>query len=221
MDFFARQDQARRKTKWLVVYFALAVISMIAMIYGVGLLVNFYFSLKQEHQHYVAQAPLVLWNSRLFAGVALGTLAVIFCGSAWKTMELSAGGSAVAESLGGRRIDPNSAQPDERKLLNVIEEMSIASGVPMPLVYVLEDEDGINAFAAGHTTGDAAIGVTRNCMTKFTRDELQGVIGHEFSHILNGDMRLNIRLMGILFGILCIATIGRILLYTRSSSSRD
>ncbi len=134
---------------------------------------------------------------------------------------MSAGGSAVAESLDGRLIASNTNDPDERKLLNVVEEMSIASGVPMPKVYVLDNEDGINAFAAGHTPSDAAVAVTRNCMTKLSRDELQGVIGHEFSHILNGDMRLNIRLIGILFGIFCIATIGRILLYTRSSNSRD
>jgi len=93
--------------------------------------------------------------------------------------------------------------------------------VPMPKVYVLDNEEGINAFAAGHTTGDAAVGVTRSCITKLSRDELQGVIGHEFSHILNGDMRLNIQLMGVLFGILCLATIGRILLFVRSGNSRD
>ncbi len=221
MDFFARQDHARKRTKLLVFYFALAVISMVVMIYGVAVLGFFYAGQQQHQRHHTEQAPLVLWDYKLFTEVALGTLVVIFFGSAYKTMALSAGGSAVAESLGGRLINPDSAQPDERKLLNVVEEMSIASSVPMPQVYVLENEDGINAFAAGHTTGDAAIGVTRNCMTKLTRDELQGVIGHEFSHILNGDMRLNLRLMGILFGILCIATIGRILLYVRSGNSRD
>jgi len=222
MDFFAQQDLARRKTKWLFVYFLLAVISMIVMIYGVAILVSSYVSLKQSHHYYQeAQTQVALWNPGLFAMVALGTMAVIFFGSAYKTMALSAGGSAVAESLGGRLLDSNSHDPDERKLLNVVEEMSIASGVPMPQVYVLDNEDGINAFAAGHSTSDAAIAVTRSCMTKLSRDELQGVIGHEFSHILNGDMRMNIRLIGILFGIFCIATIGRILLYTRSSNSRD
>jgi hypothetical protein len=106
-------------------------------------------------------------------------------------------------------------------LLNVVEEMAIASGVPVPQVYVLDEERAINAFAAGHTTGDAAIGVTRGCIQMLSRDQLQGVIGHEFSHILNGDMRLNLRLIGIIFGLLCIATIGRVLLSTRSRSSRD
>jgi Zn-dependent protease with chaperone function len=122
--------------------------------------------------------------------------------------------------MGGRLVNSNTTDPDERKLLNIVEEMSIASGVPVPQVYVLDREQGINAFAAGHTTGDAAIGVTRGCIQLLSRDQLQGVIGHEFSHILNGDMRLNIRLIGILFGILCIATIGRILLSVRSRDSR-
>jgi Zn-dependent protease with chaperone function len=222
MDFFAQQDHARRKTKWLVVYFALAVVSMIVMIYGAAVLVSGYVALKQAHHYYASGQPtFTLWNPQLFTGVVVGTLAVIFFGSAYKTMALSSGGSAVAESLGGRLILSNTNNPDERKLLNVVEEMAIASGVPMPKVYVLENEDAINAFAAGHTPSDAAVAVTHNCMTKLSRDELQGVIGHEFSHILNGDMRLNIRLMGILFGIVCIATIGRILLYARSSSSRD
>ena len=216
MDFFEQQAKAHRKTKWLVIYFALAVISIIVTIYVLTLFATAYAG--SRHHHYDAeQTEFTLWNPQLFIEVALGTIAVIFLGSAYKTMALSEGGSAVAESLGGRLVSSNTSNPDERKLLNVVEEMSIASGVPMPKVYVLEEEDGINAFAAGHTPSDAAVTVTHNCMTQLTRDELQGVIGHEFSHILNGDMRLNIRLIGILFGIFCIATIGRILLQARSS----
>jgi Zn-dependent protease with chaperone function len=216
MDFFAQQDHARRKTKQLIVYFTLAVISMIVMLYGVAVFVTYCVGFKQQHQHYVAPPQVVLWNPELFAGVALGIIAIIFLGSAYKTMALSGGGGALAESLGGRLVASNTNDPAERRLLNIVEEMSIASGVPMPQVYVLENEEGINAFAAGHSTSDAAVAVTRNCMTKLTRDELQGVIGHEFSHILNGDMKLNLRLIGILFGIFCIATIGRILLQARS-----
>src|SRR5207244_10213669 len=117
-------------------------------------------------------------------------------GSAYKISALSGGGSTVAESLGGRLVNSNTTDLNERKLLNVVEEMSIASGVPMPQVYVMDDESGINAFAAGHTTSDAAVSVTRGCMKLLSRDELQGVIAHEFSHILNGDMRLNLRLIG-------------------------
>jgi Zn-dependent protease with chaperone function/uncharacterized tellurite resistance protein B-like protein len=217
MDFFQQQAKAHHKTKLLVFYFTLAVISIILMIYGVAVFVNFYAGSK--HDYYIEQRPFTFWNPQLFAGVAVGTLAVIFFGSAYKTLALAGGGGAVAESLGGRLVNPNATNPDERRLLNVVEEMAIASGVPVPQVYVLDNEDYINAFAAGHTTGDAVVAVTRHCMTKLTRDELQGVIGHEFSHILNGDMRLNLRLIGILFGIFCIATIGRVLMYVRGRNS--
>jgi Zn-dependent protease with chaperone function len=156
-----------------------------------------------------------LWHSDLFFYSAMGTLAVIVFGSLYQISALSAGGSAVAESLGGRLVNPGSADPQERKLLNVVEEMAIASGIPAPKVYVMDQESGINAFAAGFSTNDAVVAVTRGCVQTLKRDELQGVIGHEFSHILNGDMRLNLRLMGIIFGIICLATIGRILLRTR------
>ncbi|MGO9478317.1 MAG: M48 family metallopeptidase [Limisphaerales bacterium] len=219
MDFFAQQDKARRKTKLLVFYFAAAVVMIIAMIYFAVLLGFFYAG--AHHHHYDASSPsFVLWDPRAFLGATLGTLAVIFIASAYKTNELSGGGSSVATLMGGRPVNPKTTDPDERKLLNVVEEMAIASGVPVPQVYVLDREQAINAFAAGHTTGDAAIGVTRGCIQMLSRDQLQGVIGHEFSHILNGDMRLNIRLIGILFGILCLATIGRILLSVRSRDSR-
>ena len=220
MDFFARQEQARRNTKWLVLYFIVAVVLLIVAIYFVSLVV---FAGVQAKQHHYNDAPVqfALWNPTIFLGATFGVLAVIFIGSAYKTNELAAGGSAVATLMGGRLVSQTTTDLNERKLLNVVEEMSIAAGVPMPQVYVLHNEPGINAFAAGHTTGDAAIGVTRGCIEMLSRDELQGVIGHEFSHILNGDMKLNLRLIGIIFGLLCIATIGRILLYARSSNSRD
>jgi len=215
MDFFARQDQARRNTKWLVFYFVVAVVLIVASVYFACL---FLFHGAANYQH-AGQPPLfALWNPQIFLFAAGGTLAVIACGSLVKTAQLSSGGSAVAESLGGRLVDANTNDPAERKLLNVVEEMAIASGVPVPAVYVMDEEHGINAFAAGHNLGDAAIGVTRGCITNLKRDELQGVIGHEFSHILNGDMRLNLRLMGIIFGILCLAVIGRILLRARGGS---
>jgi Zn-dependent protease with chaperone function len=127
----------------------------------------------------------------------------------------------VAELLDGRPIDPNTTDPDERRVLNVVEEMAIASGTPVPPVYLLENEEGINAFAAGYTPSDAVIGVTRGCVQTLTRDELQGVIAHEFSHILNGDMRLNIRLMGVLYGILMISITGWLIFrFTAGGSSR-
>ena len=218
MDFFERQDKARKNTKLLVFYFAVAVLLIVASIYLVSLFV-FHGAANYKHRGYAVEFSL--WNPTLFFYAAGGTLAVIVCGSLFKTMQLSAGGSAVAESLGGRLVDVTTNDPDERKLLNVIEEMAIASGVPVPKVYVMDGEQGINAFAAGHNINDAAIGVTRGCITELKRDELQGVIGHEFSHILNGDMRINLRLMGIIFGIMCLAVIGRQLLNARSGDSRD
>lgn len=221
MDFFERQDKARRHTKLLLVYFGVAVSLIIAAVYLVVLLA-FHGVMIHRHGifHTQSQHAFPLWNSQVFIGAAIGTLAVIFIGCAYKMNQLAEGGSALAESLGGEPIKPDTTDPDERKLLNVVEEMAIASGVPVPRVYVLNEEKGINAFAAGHSTSDAAIGVTRSCVKLLSRDELQGVIGHEFSHILNGDMRLNIRLIGILFGILCIATIGRTFLRVRVSNSR-
>ena len=216
MDFFEQQDKARKNTKLLVAYFAIAVVCIIASIYVASLLI--FYGVNFQQQPGVPPSLFVLWNPELFLYVVLGTLSIVVLGSLYKTAALAKGGSAVAEMLGGRLVSSNTSHPDERKLQNVIEEMAIASGVPIPKIYVLDNEEGINAFAAGHSPSDAAIGVTRDCMTLLNRDELQGVIGHEFSHILNGDMRLNVRLIGVLFGILCLAVIGRVLLYSRSRS---
>ena len=215
MDFFERQDQARRNTKLLVVYFILGMAMLIVAVYAVVLAV-FGGIASHEHYRYGQEAQLALWNPQLFLGAAVGTLAVIALGSGFKTMELAQGGSAVATMLGGRPVAPTTTDPDERKLRNVVEEMAIAAGVPVPQVYLLPEERAINAFAAGHSTSDAVVAVTAGAVKLLTRDELQGVIGHEFSHILNGDMRLNLRLMGIVFGILCLTVVGRILLRTRS-----
>ena len=221
MDFFARQDLARRKTKWLVFYFVLAVVLLVVAVYFIALVVFSGVQLSHHHSYGNSGPDFSWWNAEVFAVSTLSVLAVIFLGSAYKTNELSAGGSAVATLMGGRLVAQTTTDANERKLLNVVEEMAIASGVPMPQVYVLEAERGINAFAAGHTPSDAAIGVTRGCIEMLSRDELQGVIGHEFSHVLNGDMRLNLRLIGLIFGLLCLATIGRILLNTSSGNRRD
>ena len=207
MDFFAHQDQARRNTKWLVGYFILAIVLMVLAIYLV-------FALVFLHDNYRPDTLKWLWNAKLFAGVGLGTLLVVLFGSAFKTMALRQGGGAVAMQLGGVPLDPNTRDPDHRRLLNVVEEMALAAGTAVPEVYVLPEEQGINAFAAGHQAQDAAIGVTQGCVKLLNRDELQGVIAHEFSHILNGDMRLNLRLMGLVHGILCVAILGRVLLRT-------
>jgi Zn-dependent protease with chaperone function len=149
------------------------------------------------------------------------TLSVIAIGSLTKIAQLSAGGKVVAEELGGRRLDGENASPEERQLLNVVEEMAIAAGMAVPPVYLLDHESGINAFAAGFRSQDAVLGITRGCLEQLSRDQLQGVVGHEFSHILNGDMGLNIRLMGVINGILFIYIAGRMLMYTGSGSDRD
>jgi len=211
VDFFERQDKARRNTKLLVFYFSLAVLSLIlAVNIAVSLIFTGFTAANSIDE------PSIAWSrSELLFWVTIGTLAVILIGSVFKSLQLARGGSAVAELLDGRLINSNTSDADERKLLNVVEEMSIASGVPVPQVYVMDGEAGINAFAAGHSASDAAISVTRGCMKMLSRDELQGVIGHEFSHILNGDMRVNLRLMGLVFGILCLTVIGRILIQTR------
>lgn len=226
MDFFERQDRARRNTRLLVVYFAGGVIMLIASVYAALLLIFAGLGPRRHFEYHDgdiirSRAQPSFWNPQLLLGAAAGTLTVIGVGSAFKTWELSRGGSVVATMLGGRPVSPATTDPDERKLRNIVEEMALAAGLPVPQVYVLPAENGINAFAAGHTHSDAVVAVTAGALRLLTRDELQGVIGHEFSHILNGDMRLNLRLMGLIFGILCLAVIGRILLQARSRSSRD
>ncbi|MBX3178964.1 MAG: M48 family metalloprotease [Candidatus Hydrogenedentes bacterium] len=219
MDFFAHQDRARRNTKVLVFYFAMAVACITVSVYFACLLL-FYGWLAQQGST-VGQGGISWWQPWLLLYVAAGTLGVVFLGSLYKTVTLLRGGGAIARALGGRLLVPGTLDPDERKLQNVVEEMVIASGTPVPEVYVLDHEKGINAFAAGRSLDDAAIGVTRGCMTQLSRDELQGVIAHEFSHILNGDMRLNLRVMGVVFGILCLTVIGRVLLHTRGGRDRN
>ncbi|MEJ2362637.1 MAG: M48 family metallopeptidase [Gammaproteobacteria bacterium] len=218
MDFFQAQDNARSNTTRLVVLFALAVISLVLMTNLLVMAVLAYFN---RHGPITQQGLMEHFDWHLFTMVGIGVIVVILVGSAYKLLQLAAGGKVVAESLGGRLISQNSTDPVHRKILNVVEEMAIASGTPVPPVYVLEEESGINAFAAGYNTGDAVIGVTRGCIEVLSRDELQGVIAHEFSHILNGDMRMNIRLMGILHGILVIGLVGYFILrstaYSRSS----
>ncbi len=200
--------------------FLLAVVIIIVAIYFALLPVYLHFSsslvntLEAFHS-----GKVVWWHPRLFLYTVVGTLVVLISGSIYMTHLLSSGGGAVATMLGGRLVSADSKDADEKKLLNVVEEMAIASGTPTPEVYILDSEAGINAFAAGYSTSDTAIGVTRGAVKVLTRDELQGVIAHEFSHILNGDMRLNIRLTGVLHGILSIATIGYWLLYSSGSGS--
>ena len=208
VDFFHRQDVARRNTLWLVVLFAIAVLLIVA---AVNVVVGVFFVLGSESDLPHA-APRLTDHPEAFLLATLITLGVIGGASFLKTAQLAAGGESVAAMLGGRRIQPQTKDPAERRLLNVVEEMAIASGTPVPPVYVLDGERSINAFAAGFQPGDAVIGVSRGCLDYLTRDELQGVMAHEFSHVLNGDMRLNLRLVGVLYGILVLALVGYYLL---------
>src|SRR5262249_14820869 len=209
MDFFQNQDFARKKTGLLIIYFLLAVVLIIAAVYlavaaalGVA---------AQGGEPGEAISLTALWDPQLFGMVAAGTAALISGGSLYKIAALSGGGHTVAELLGGRLLHPQTTDPFERRILNVGEDMAIAPRTPVPPVYLLENEEGINAFAAGHSPSDAVVAVTTGCAQRLSRDELQGVIAHEFSHILNGDMRLNLRLMGVLFGILLIGLVGWII----------
>ncbi|MBA4387288.1 MAG: Zn-dependent protease with chaperone function [Verrucomicrobia bacterium] len=222
MDFFQYQDQARRRTRMLVVYYFIAVALIILAVYAVIVGVFYGFALQSEHARDVA---VVFWHPGLFTGVIVFTTAIVLVGSLYKIHQLSTGGETVATMLGGRPVSPDTIDPNERRALNVVEEMAIASGTPVPQLFVLDDEVAINAFAAGFSTRDAVVGITRGAIDRLTRDELQGVVAHEFSHVLNGDMRLNIKLIGILNGILIIGLIGfwtmRLLSQGRSRSSRD
>jgi Zn-dependent protease with chaperone function len=205
MDFFENQEAARTKTRWLVFLFFIAVVFIVLSVYIAVRLIFFGLETKFGGE---AAAGGGLWSPELFMAVTVVTLAVVSLGSLYKIVTLSGGGETVAGLLGGRPLDPNTTRLEERRLLNVVEEMALASGMPTPTVFVLPKEKGINAFAAGFTPSDAVIGVTEGSLEQLSRDQLQGVIGHEFSHILNGDMRLNLRLMGVIHGILVIALIG-------------
>jgi Zn-dependent protease with chaperone function len=210
VDFFEHQETARKKTGLLVFYFFLALVVIIGLTYV--LIAGSFLAAEQRDRP--SRSGLQwnrLWDWQLFTAVTGGTLLLVGGGSAYRIVSLAGGGHKVAEMLGGKPIDPSSRDPDERKILNVVEEMAIAAGCPVPPVFLLDQEPGINAFAAGHTTSDAVIGVTRGCINTLSRDELQGVIAHEFSHILNGDMRLNIRLIGVLYGIMLISVTGWII----------
>lgn len=213
MDFFASQERAQQSTRRLVGLFALAVSAIVAAVYlAVRLL------LYQLDEGGTLSRGLL--DLRLFAWTAGITLAIVLIGSLYKVAQLRRGGEVIARLLGGRPVDPNSAAGDERRLLNVVEEMALAAGVRVPTVFVLDAESAVNAFAAGFGPTDAVLGVTGGAMRDLSRDELQGVIGHEFSHVVNGDMRLNLRLVGLLHGILVIALIGYWILRSMGSSSR-
>ncbi|MDO9451935.1 MAG: M48 family metalloprotease [Stagnimonas sp.] len=204
MNFFEHQAKARAQSRWMIWAFAFSVLLTVAGVMAI-MAVALAFGTAEK----VTLEDAALPHLPALLAVGLGVAVVIGLGSLYKIARLKSGGGAVAVSLGGVLVPPETREPRLRRLRNVVEEIAIASGVPVPQIYVLEREAGINAFAAGYAPADAAVTVTRGALEKLSRDELQGVIAHEFSHVLNGDMRLNIRLMGLIFGLLVIHIIGR------------
>jgi len=223
MNFFEHQTRARQRTTLAVMLFIIATLAIVAAtdVVVLGFVafmsVDPYASATGYTSWISAHPRALLWTSLVTVGLVAGA-------SLYRMATLASGGRAVAQSLGGTLIDAGTRDPQRRQLIHVVEETAIAAGVPAPQVYVLESEGGINAFAAGYSSSDAVIAVTRGTLEALTRDELQGVIAHEFSHILNGDMRLNMRLIGVCFGILVIALTGRMMLrglaHSGSSSER-
>lgn len=229
MNFFQHQEQARRTSTRLVWLFAASVIAIVIAVNAVvGMLYLATVNSAGPGVAHITAGGLMIDGSSvpaaLIAGVTAIVLLLIGGGTAYQTIALRAGGEAVAKMVGGRAVDPSTRDLLERRLLNVVEEMALASGLSMPRVYVLDEQPAINAFAAGHSPNEAVVAVTRGTLTRLSRDELQGVIGHEFSHILNGDMRLNLRLVGVLHGLLVLALAGRVLMQIGGRSrggSRD
>lgn len=213
MQFFEHQDQARGRTALLVSLFVLAVILLGATAGGTTHLVLAWGKSPDE--------PYSNNHWSLVATAVILTLGAILLGSAYRLTQLHGGGVKVAEALGGTLVTAQSPELLERRVVNIVEEMAIAAGLPVPPVYVMRGEMGINAFAAGWSPDDAVIGVTWGALESLKRDQLQGVIAHEFSHILNRDCALNMRLVGVLYGIVVISTIGRIVMRLGSSSSHS
>ena len=221
MDFFARQAATRRQSRWMVFLFLVAVVAIVIAIDFVVVTTVAILSVKDDGGLLASQDMSLTRYPLAIAFTTIVVLGVIGISSVARTVSLAAGGGKVAEQLGGTRVGADTTDPLKKRLRNVVEEMAIASGVPVPQVYVLEREAGINAFAAGYSPANAAITVTRGALVNLNRDELQGVIAHEFSHVLNGDMRISTRLIGLLFGLTVIAMIARTILRfgPRSSGS--
>lgn len=214
LDFFRQQQEARRRTRQLVVLYLLAVALVVLFATGVVFGMMLLFGAADLH----TPSFLTRTNVLVLSGSALFSAALVCIAGLHRRSQLRAGGRAVAHELSARRIEPNSTDADERRLLNIVEEMALASASPVPPVYVLDDEDAINAFAAGYGPSDSIIGVTRGTLKRLTRPQLQGVIAHEFSHILSGDVRLNMRLVAMLFGINAVALVGAMLIEVAARS---
>ena len=223
MNFFEQQDQARRRTTWLVVLFLLSIACVALSFYGLAL-----FVIVPQAQDRGAKGAEIWWNPQIFMEITGAVCLIIFLGAGVQRLRLGGTGKSVAEALGGQPLTGATDNADEQKLRDVVDEMAIASGMPVPPIYILQ-EDAINAFAAGKNPQDAVLGFTRGAITKLNRDELQGVTGHEFSHVAHKDTRLNLRIACVVSGVMLIALIGRVMLQVagriatapRMSSKKD
>ncbi|MCD6052051.1 MAG: Zn-dependent protease with chaperone function [Verrucomicrobia bacterium] len=210
-NFFQRQEDARASSLRLIPLFFLALLGVVAAVYLVWS--AFVFSLTGIVRYWRGAAPegsawyFQFWDADRAIIIALVVLVLLLFNSIRKTRQLREGGRAVARLLRATRVNPGTEEPDKRRLLNVVEEMSVASGVPVPDVYILEHEPSINAFVAGHSVDDMIVGVTGGAVKYLSRDELQGVIAHEYSHIFNGDMALKMSLMGWVHGLFAVTSL--------------
>ncbi|MDH5220238.1 MAG: M48 family metalloprotease [Betaproteobacteria bacterium] len=232
MDFFAQQDTARRASRWLVLWYLLAV-AFVILSFNVAAALLYALLALFGALPLAGGAPLVwtgLWSTygqallgvppAVHYAVSGAVAAIVLAVTAHRMWQLSEGGPAVAALLGAHYLDRSRVAPAEARVLNVVDEMAIASGIAVPPVYLLEREDAINALVAGHSPNEAVIIVTRGAVHKLSRDELQGVMGHEFSHILNGDMALNLRLVALLAGIACFGEWGEAMVFAAAEQAR-
>ncbi len=209
MDFFANQERAQRLTRLMLALFAIAVVCIVL---AVDVAAGFAYVSYRSTQGHAQDISLSGVPHQVYWVTSALVISLIALGSLERTRALAEGGGATAEMMGGRRIAPDSADAAERRLLNIVQEMAIAAGIALPQVYVMDGQPAINAFVTGHSPNDAAISVTQGALKHLERDELQGVVAHEFSHILNGDMRLNMRLVGLLAGIVVLGSLGDFLM---------
>jgi Zn-dependent protease with chaperone function len=219
MDFFSQQEESRRQSHKIIWRFILANILIatvlnfaIQAVYIVGIAGGTSKKQYPVHSTILESTLQQLLDWRPFVIVNIIVFLIIGTAALLKFRSLASSGGAVAQMLGGQKVTHDSPDPLEKRLVNIVDEMSIASGLPVPEVYVLQGQDGINAFASGPTPERSAVAVTRGAIERLSRDELQGVVAHEFSHIIHGDVRLNIRLAAYIYGLLILVGVGNILL---------
>ncbi|RRJ84329.1 M48 family metallopeptidase [Aestuariirhabdus litorea] len=216
MDFFQAQEDAKRKSRWLLLLMGAAVLSLVVIAFLMMAALLWY---AQQSVH-LAQPFSDYLSPELFLGCLAGVGGVVLVGSLVKLAQLGRGPGALMQAMGGRLIEAQPSALRELVLRNLVEETAIASGVPVPQIYILDEEPAINAFAAGFSLEDSALGFTRGCIDRLGRDELEGVVAHEFSHLVHGDSRLNLKLMGVLHGITMISSLGYQMLRSQRYRSR-